>query len=410
MKKKNIVWIVATLLVAGGAAWYLGQGLGGDAAHAAASQEAGKDGGKGGGKGKGGAQGGPVTVNAVAPLRQDVPVMLQANGSVMAASTVDLHPQITSTIRKVHIREGQFVKAGALMFTLDDRSGRANIDKAQAQLARDQAALADVERQYKRSSELFAQQFIAQSAVDTLRSQLESARALVQASQAALQSEKVNTSYTVIQAPMAGRVGAIAVFPGSLVQNATSLTTITQVDPIDVGFTLPESALADLMAAQNKGKVAVEATSSTGAAPQTGVLTFIDNTVDPLAGTIKVKARFDNKEHALWPGQYATVRITVQTIKDAVVVPQVAIINNTKGTFVYVVDADQSARMAPVKRVHSFGLNAVVTGLDGSEKVITEGKQNLRPGAKVRLAEAAGDGAGGAAREGKRGAKKEAAQ
>ena len=403
MNKKKLGWIVGALLVAGAAAWYL-QG-----ANSAPTEAHAKEGGKDGAKGKGGAQG-PTVVNVVAPQRHDVPVMQQANGSVVAASTVDLHPQTTSTIRKVHIREGQFVKAGELMFTLDDRSGRASVDKAQAQLARDQATLADVERQYKRSSELFAQKFIAQSAVDTLRSQLDATRALVQSSQAALQSEKVNNSYTAIRAPMAGRVGAIGVFPGSLVQPATSLTTITQVDPIDVAFTLPESVLSDLMAAQKRGKVTVEATASGAAAAQTGLLTFIDNTVDPLAGTIKVKARFDNKEHTLWPGQYATVRITVQTLKDAVVVPQAAIITNTKGTFVYVVDPDQSARMAPVKRVHAFGLDAVVSGLDGTEKVITEGKQNLRPGGKIKLAEAAPEGGKGGGHEGKRGAKKDAAQ
>ena len=398
MKQNKIAWIAGLLAIAGAGAWYVSHDGGAAHADAPPSQEAGK----GKGKGEGGGQP-PTVVNVVAPQRRDVPVMIQSNGSVMPASSVDLHPQTTSTIRKVHIREGQFVKAGELMFTLDDRSDRANVDKAQAQLARDQATLADLERQYRRSSELFAQKFIAQSAVDSLRSQVESARALVASSQAALQAGKVSASYTAIRAPMAGRVGAIAIYPGSLVQPATSLAVVTQIAPIDVGFTLPEAALPDLMAAQRKGKVAVEASTgpaSAGAAPApsvTGELSFIDNAVDRQAGVIRVKARFANKDNALWPGQYVTARITVQTLKDAVVVPQAAIIINAKGTFVYVVEADMSARLVPVVRVHGQGLDAVVTGLEGTEKVITEGKQNLRPGGKIKLAET---GEGGKGRKG----------
>ncbi len=383
MKQKKMAWIAVVLALAGAGAWYLAQD--GGKYHADATQA--------GGKG-GGAQP-PTVVNVVAPQRRDVPVMIQATGSVTPASSVDLHPQTTSTIRKVHIREGQFVKAGELMFTLDDRSDRANVDQAQAQVARDQAALADLERQHKRSTELFAQKFIAQSAVDTLRSQVESARALVASSQAALQAGKVSASYTSIRAPMAGRVGAIAVYPGSLVQPATSLAVVTQIDPIDVAFTLPEAALPDLMAAQGRGKVAVEASVAPGAPAHTGELSFIDNAVDREAGVIRVKARFANKDNGLWPGQYVNARITVRTLKDAVVVPQAAIIINAKGTFVYVVDPDQSARLVPVARVLGQGLDAVVTGLAGTEKVITEGKQNLRPGGKIKLAEPAEGKQGG---------------
>jgi RND family efflux transporter MFP subunit len=187
---------------------------------------------------------------------------------------------------------------------------------------------------------------------------------------------------------MAGRVGAINVYPGSLVQPATSLTTITQLDPITVSFTLPETALGDLIAAQKRGKVAVDATpnSSVSAKPVTGTISFIDNTVDPLSGTIRVKAQFDNRDSSLWPGQYVNTRITVQTLVGAVVIPQTAIIINTRGTFVYVVDPDQSARQVPVARLHGWGLNAAVSGLTGDEQVITDGKQNLRPGGKVKLA------------------------
>lgn len=396
MKKKSIAITAGVLAIAGAAAWYFSQG---GAAHDGASAPA-------NGKGKGGGQA-PVVVNVITPVRQDVPVTLQVNGTVVPVSSVDLHPQTTATIRKVHIREGQFVKAGELMFTLDDRSDRASVDKAQAQVASDQARLADLERQYKRSEELLAQNFIAQSAADTLRSQVEAQRAALGATRATLQAERVNQSFTAIRAPMAGRVGAIAVFPGSLVQLSTSLTSITQLDPINVGFTVPESALADLLASQKKGDVAVTASAGANARPLSGKLSFIDNAVDPQAGSIKVKAVFDNKDNSLWPGQYVTTQLSVQVIKQAIVIPQSAIIASARGTLVYVMDPDQSARQVPVTRLHGFGANAAVAGLKGDEKIITEGKQNLRPGSKVRLAEAAG--AEGAGKGGKGGRAKKAA-
>jgi multidrug efflux system membrane fusion protein len=339
--------------------------------------------GKGGNKPQG-----PTTVNVVAPKRQDVPVTLQANGTVSPISTVDLHPQTTSTIVKVHVKEGQFVREGDLMFSLDSRSEAANLQKAEAQVARDRASLADIERQYQRSMDLVAQKFVAQGAVDTLKSQVDAARALLEADIAAARAVKVDQSYTSIRAPLTGRVGAINVYPGSLVQLATSLTTVTQLDPINVAFTVPESQLAALLDAQRAGKVPVQAFQNNSTTPIEGQLSFIDNTVDPQAGVIRVKAQFSNKDTRLWPGQYVNTALTVQTLKDAVVVPQNAIINNTRGTFVYVLGADNTARVANVERVHGFGADAVVRGLQGTEKIIVEGKQNLRPGGKVRVADA----------------------
>ena len=149
---------------------------------------------------------------------------------------------------------------------------------------------------------------------------------------------------------------------------------------------MPEASLGALLAAQKQGKVAVEASTGGDAKPVTGELSFVDNTVDPTSGTIRVKAQFGNSDGLLWPGQYVNTRVTVRTIKDAVVIPQNAIIINAQGTFVYVAEKDGTARQVPIARQHAFGLNAAVTGLNGDEQVITEGKQNLRPGGKVRLA------------------------
>jgi RND family efflux transporter MFP subunit len=376
MKKKNLGLLIGAAVIAGFTGWYFNHG---SDVHAQAG--AGRD----GQGGRGGPQP-PTVVNVVAAQRQDVGVVVAANGTVTPLRTVDLHPQTTSTIRTVHIKEGQFVKAGQPMFSLDDREDRANLEKAQAQVARDQASLADLERQYKRAQDLVAQKFMAQSAVDTLKSQVEAARALLRSDQAAARASHVSTSYTEIRAPMSGRVGAINVFPGTLVQMSTSLTTITQLDPINVAFTLPESSLASLMEAQKRGKVEVEARAGADGKPVKGFLSFVDNTVDPTAGTIKVKGEFDNRDTSLWPGQYVNTRVTVRTIKNAIVIPQSAIITNAKGTFVYVVEQGDTARMVPVERLYAFGVNAAVTGLTGAEQIVTEGKQNLRPGGKVRLA------------------------
>jgi multidrug efflux system membrane fusion protein len=368
MKKSTLAILITVVVAAAAAGWTISH----------RSAEPAKPAGPG--------QQGPTTVAITMAKRQDVPVVLQANGTVTPLSTVDLHAQITSTIARVHIKEGQFVKAGDLMFSLDERSARANLDKAQAQVVRDQAALADVERQYQRAQDLLAQKFIAQSAVDTLKSQVESARALLNADRAAARSSGVDASYNSIRAPMAGRVGAINVFPGSLVQLATSLTTITQLDPITVAFTLPESALTSLLQAQRAGSVAVKAISAEGAQEVEGALSFIDNTVDPVAGVIRVKAQFSNRDTRLWPGQYVSTRLVAQVLKDVLVIPQNAIISNTRGTFVYTVDAQQNAKVVNIKRLHSFGESVAVSGLDGTEKIIVDGKQNLRPGGKVRIA------------------------
>ena len=372
MKKTSLASLAGAIIVVGGGIWYMTH-------HSAESA---------GGQKSLNAQQGPTVVSIIAPKRQDVPVELQANGTVTPISTVDLHPQTTSTIAKVHIKEGQFVKSGELMFTLDDRTERANVDKAQAQVERDRASLADYERQYKRSLELLDKKFIAQGAVDTLKSQVDSARALLQADVAAVRSASVDASYTAIRAPMTGRVGAIGVYAGSLVQMTTSLTTITQLDPITVAFTLPESALAGLMAAQRQSAVPVQVTLDNSSVAVNGKLSFIDNTVDPIAGVIRVKAEFENKDTSLWPGQYVNTKLMSHVLKDATVIPQNAIISNTHGTFIYAVDKDQSAKVVNIKRLYAFGDNAAVSGLNGDEQVIVEGKQNLRPGGKVRIAAA----------------------
>lgn len=330
------------------------------------------------------ARGGVPSVRVAAALRRDVPVELRANGTVVPLSSVEIRPRVGRMLTQVHVREGQFVAAGALLFSLDDRAERAALDRAQAQLARDQATLADLERQFKRSQDLSAQKFISSSAADSVQSQAESQRALVQADQAAVRAAQVDLSYTAIRAPSAGRVGAVNVYAGSLVQANAALASVTQLNPIAVSFTVPESGVAGLLDAQRAGAVAVSATLS--GATLNGKLSFIDSAVDAVAGTIRVKAQFDNANTQLWPGQFVQARITLSTLRDAVVVPLAAIVTRPEGALVYAVDGEQLAQPRKVRVLHAFGNLAAVAGLDAGEKIVTEGKQNLKPGAKVRTA------------------------
>ncbi|MBC7861224.1 MAG: efflux RND transporter periplasmic adaptor subunit, partial [Burkholderiaceae bacterium] len=346
----------------------------------------------GGKGGAGGAKSGaPVSVNLALAARRDVPLELAVNGTVASLGTVELRSQTTSILKQVHIREGQFVQAGQLLFTLDWRSERASVDKAAAQLARDQATLADIERQCLRSEELAAQKFISKGASEALLAQREAQRALIQGDLAALRSAQVALDNATIRAPMAGRVGAINVYPGSLVQPTVVLATVTQIDPVAVTFAVPESHLQTLLEQQKSGAVAVRAKLAQGDKTVNGKLSFIDSAVDPVAGTIRVKAQFDNRDSALWPGQYVAATVTLGTLRDAVVVPLSAIVTASAGKFVYAVDGEQKARVRPVRLLHSFGPQAVVSGLDGGESVVTEGKQNLRPGSRVMTAPALAD-------------------
>ncbi len=327
----------------------------------------------------------------------DLPVQVTATGAVTPVSSVDVRAQTTSMVTKVHIREGQFVRAGEPLFTLDSRTDEANVARARAQLAKDEAGLADAQRQLARSKELMAQNFVSQGALDANQSQVESQTALLAADRAALDAARVALSNTRISAPGAGRAGTVSVFAGSSVQaNQTTLVTITQLDPISVAFSLPQRHLADALAALQGSGATVTATLPEGGTTLSGQLKFVDSAVDPASGTVKVKAQFENKAAKLWPGAFVNVSLTVRTLKDAVLVPQASIIQSQRGTLVYAVQ-DGKAVAKPVKVVYAQGEEAAVTGLRGGEKIVLDGRQNLRPGSTVVERVREGVGKGGAA-------------
>ncbi len=325
----------------------------------------------------------PVTVSTVLAQQRDFPVALKAAGTVTPLTSVDVKAQVTSMVNKVHVREGQFIKAGDLLFTLDARTDEASVAKARAQLARDNAALADAQRQWLRAQQLLSQNFISQGALDSSRAQVDAQTAVVAADQAALDASQVALSYARVTAPNSGRAGAINVFAGSTVQaNVTTLVTITQLDPIAVAFSLPQRNLGDALLALKEGGGAVSATLADGAGSFTGRLQFVDNAVDANSGSVKVKAVFDNPQGRLWPGAFVDVAQTVSTLKNVIVVPQAAIIQSARGTIVYLM-VDGKAVLKPVQILNAQGNDAAVTGVKAGDAIVLDGKQNLRPGSAL---------------------------
>ncbi len=343
---------------------------------------------------------------------RDMPVRLKVNGAVAALQSVDLRGQITSTVRQVHIREGQNVRAGDLLFSLDARADEANIRKAEAQVAKDLADLATAQRNLERQRELFGQKFISQAALDQAQNGVDTLKGQMAVDQAALESARVARGYTEIRAPFSGRTGVISVRAGSLVQpgaTAAPLVTISQIDLISVSFTLPEKELPGLQRALAAGPVVVTAAPQDASEkPFAGKVSFVDNAVDTATGTIRVKAEFPNPDLKLWPGMYVNVEMAPRTMAGVTVIPAQAVQTGPESRFVYVVGEDQTVAQKPVTLAFVDAGVAVVEGVGAGARVVVEGGQNLRPGAKVTEArpegaapEEGGKGKGGKGKGGK---------
>jgi RND family efflux transporter MFP subunit len=340
-----------------------------------------------------------VVVTTVRAQKRDVPVTVDATGTVAPQNAVDVKPQVSSVVTQVHVKDGQFVKAGQPLFTLDARADEANVAKLRAQVARSDAALADAQRQLTRAKELVAMKFVSQAAVDSSQAVVDAQVAAVAADRAALDAAKVSLSYARLVAPLAGRVGVVNLSKGAaVVANQTTLLTITQVDPIDVSFAVPQRVLGDALAALATGKAPVTAQlpdSPAGQGSTVGKLVFVDSAVDASSGTVKVKARFANREQKLWPGAYVKVSMAVRTLEGAVVVPMAAVVQGARGSFVYTV-ADGKATPRPVEVLQALGEDAAVRGVKPGESLVLDGRQNVRPGSTVieRPREPGGERAG----------------
>jgi RND family efflux transporter MFP subunit len=339
----------------------------------------------------------PVVVVTTKAESRDVPVRIKANGTVTALQTVDLRAQVTSTVRDVHIREGQNVAKGDLLFSLDARAEEANLRKAEAQIAKDNADLATAKRNLERQQELFRQKFISQAALDTVQNLVDTLTGQLAVDTAAMESSRVSRAYMEVRAPFAGRTGAIPVRPGSLVQPGSGTTvgavlvTVTQIDPIAVAFTLPEKELPGIQAAMRAGDVTVTASPQEGGEKFRGKLTFVDNAVDTTTGTIRVKAEFANPTARLWPGMYVNVDLAPRMLTGATVLPTQAVQTGPDRKFVYAVGEDKKVATKTVTLAYVEDNFAVVQGIDPGTRVIVEGAQNVRQGSTVAEAQKEGE-------------------
>lgn len=325
------------------------------------------------------APGQPVSVTTSVAIERDFEVALEAIGTVTPLSSVDVKPQTNSLVTRVHVKEGQFVKAGELLFTLDARPDEANLAKVRAQMVRDQAVLTDAQRQLARSRDLLAQGFISQGALDSSQAQVDAQLANLVADRAALDAAQLALSYNSVRAAGAGRLGAVNVFPGTVVQaNQTVLVTITQLDPINISFSLPQRNLDAVLAGLKSGGAVVNAKLGDARSSISGRLQFVDNAVDAATGTIKVRARFENREAKLWPGAFVKIALVSQTLKGAIVIPTTAIVQSARGSIVYLSDKGRAV-LRPVKVLASEGELSAVSGVAAGDKVVVEGRQNLRP-------------------------------
>ena len=332
-------------------------------------------------------RGGVQTVTTMVLEKKDVPLVIESTGTIAAANIVDIRPMITNTVKEIHIKEGQDVKKGQLLFTLDDRNDRANYDKSKA-------LADDAQRQLQRAKELVAKNFISKAGLDTAETNAKSAMATARAAE-------VQLSFDSIRSPIDGRSGIINVFPGSLVQasnvvvssttsTATSTTgamvTITQIDPINVQFIVAENNIPLLM--QNdiaNLKVSVTVGNNLTQIYE-GKVIVVDNQVDPAIGAVRVKAQIPNQKRTLLPGQFARIKLEANTLKDAIVIPSQAVVINPRGRFVYIVGQDDKVSLRPIKVTYEYQGNAAITGVEVGERIVLEGKQNLRPGVKIREA------------------------
>jgi RND family efflux transporter MFP subunit len=318
---------------------------------------------------------------------QDLPLALSAQGHLVALNLVEVRPQLTATIVAIHFREGDEVRAGQLLFTLDSADTRATLQRSQAMAAQIQAQLADAHRDYSRASTLVKSNFIAPSAVDTASSKVDALKAQLTAAQADIDSARLALAHTSIVAPFAGTTGAVLVHPGSLAQaGATApLVTLAQFAPIGVEFNLPEQDLQPVLRARRTGPVKVLIDGPDGA-PIAGELSFINNIVNTDSGTISVKATVPNPKKLLWPGAYAKVTVQAGLNKGAVVLPPQAVLEGPTGRFVYLATAAGKAQRQPVTLLRIQDEQAVVTGVAGGARVVLEGGANLRDGDAIRVA------------------------
>ena len=326
----------------------------------------------------------PVTT-ATATLAT-VPIQVHAIGNVEAHSTVSVKAQVAARVEKAYFTEGQDVRKGDLLFTLDRRPFDAALQQAEANLAKDQAQLENAKAEADRYTKLFQEGIVSNEQYDSMRTNADALAASVRADKAAIDKARIDLSYCTIQSPIDGRTGALLVHPGNLVKdNDAALVVLNQIHPIYVTFSVPEQHLADIKRYRADGPLQVEViVPNQEQHTSKGVLTFIDNAVDSTTGTIKLKATFENSDNRLWPGQFVNVALTLATQPNSVVVPSQAVQTGQAGQYVFVVKQDMTAEYRPVVAGNSIsGETIIQKGLEAGETLVTDGQLRLVPGMKV---------------------------
>jgi multidrug efflux system membrane fusion protein len=335
-----------------------------------------------------------VPVTAGTATARDMAFYVRGLGSVQASNNVTVKSRVDGAIVKVDFTEGQEVKTGDLLFEIDPRPYQAALAQAQANLARDQAQRANAQRNADRDKPLVGKEFISRQQFDADTTNADAQGGTVAADKAAIEAAQLNLDYTQLRSPIDGRTGARQVDIGNLVHASdnTALVTITQLKPIFVSFTAPQSQLdgirqAQINQAQNKGSVAAEAWSQ-GEQRQIakGVLTLIDNQIDAATGTIHLKASFDNQDEALWPGEFVDMRLQVDTLKNAVTVPARSIQAGPDGSYLFVIKPDNTVEQRIVTVAETEDdLAAISKGLSAGEQIVVDGQYRLQQGTKVSI-------------------------
>lgn len=396
--KRGLIWVVLLLAVvgvAGYAVWRAGQpGL-------IPPSPNGGGGGGGGRKGRGGGAFGPTPVAVAKAKKMNVPVYLSGLGNVTAYYTVTVKTRVDGQLMTVDVKEGDMVKQGQKIAQIDPRPYQVLLDQAEGQLARDSALLANAKLDLQRYKTLMAEDAIPKQQLDTQSATVGQAEGNVKTDQANISNAKLQLTYAAVTAPISGRIGLRLVDPGNIVHasDAQGLMVITQLQPITALFTIPEDSLPQVIKKLNTGaKLPVTAFNrDNSAALATGFLETIDNQIDATTGTSKLKAVFDNKNNALFPNQFVNVRLLVDTKKDQIVVPSVAIQHGQQGSFVFLIDQDSKVHMQNVAPdiVLDGDLTSLASGLKEGDTVAVDGTDRLQNGATIRVRRPGDDGAGG---------------
>jgi len=332
-------------------------------------------------------------VSVVKAEAQDVPQYLDEIGRNAAFESVTVTPQVGGRIVERHFQDGENLAKGQLLFVIDPRPYKAQLDAAEATLAQAKAALELAKIQFSRDQEVIGEKAISQQDYDTKKSTVDVDAAQVDADQAVLETAKLNLEYCYIHSPINGRAGARLVDVGNVVQaNTTGLLSIQRLDPIYANFTVTENDLPAVQKQMSKGNLTaqVRLPSDTDKTARAGRVEFLDNSVQNATGTVNLRVTLSNADHHFWPGQFVNVKLVLATEKGAVLIPNQAAQISQQGPFVYVVKSDETAELRPVKLGQRQGDNVVIAeGVAPSERVVLAGQMLVRPGGKVRIADAA---------------------